>query len=120
MKLSHVALVAPLLLAGCAQNAADVHAAYVSPVPYQAMTCDQLRGEAARVSAAATQATGAQNSKATNDAVATGVSLVLFWPALFFVHGDQGNAAELARLKGEMETIQQVNAEKSCGIVFGQ
>lgn len=120
MKPIHAAVVAALLLAGCAQNAADIHAAYVSPAPYQSMSCDQLRAEASRVSAAAAEATGSQNSKATNDAVMTGVSLVLFWPAMFFVHGDQGNAANLANLKGQMQAIQQVNTAKNCGIVFQQ
>ena len=114
------AIAAALVLSGCAQNAADIKAAYVSPVPYQNMTCEQLRAEAQRVSAAATSATGAQNSKASNDAVATGVSLVLFWPAIFFVHGDQGNAVELANLKGQMKAIEEVNAQKNCGIQFQQ
>jgi hypothetical protein len=118
MKLRYMAVAAPLLLAGCAQNAADIHAAYVSPVTYQAMTCPQLGAEASRVSAAAAAATGAQNSKATNDAVMTGVSVVLFWPALFFVHGDQGNAANLANLKGQMQAIEEANTAKNCGIVF--
>jgi len=120
MKPVHISIVGALLLAGCAQNAADIQTAYVSPVPYEAMSCDQLRTEATRVSTAAVTATGAQNSKATNDAVMTGVSLVLFWPAMFFVHGDQGNAANLANLKGQMQAIQQVNTEKNCGIVFQQ
>jgi hypothetical protein len=120
MKKSYALALAPLLLAGCAQSPNDIKAAYVSPVPYQNMTCDQLRAEAQRVSAAAGVATGAQQGKATGDAVAMGVSLVLFWPAIFFVHGDQGNATEVANLKGQMQAIEQVNTAKNCGIAFQQ
>ncbi len=120
MKLMHCAALAPLVLAGCATSPKDITAAYVSPVPYQAMSCDQLRGEAARVSAAAADAAGVQQGRANSDAVAMGVSLVLFWPAIFMVGGDKGNASQVAELKGEMNAIQQVNAEKSCGIQFQQ
>jgi hypothetical protein len=39
----------------------------------------------------------------------TGAAIVLFWPAAFFVKGDGQNAAELARLKGEFEAIEQAS-----------
>ena len=58
-----------------------------SPIQYQSYSCAQLREEAARVSARAAEASGAQNQKANNDAIATGVGAVLFWPALFFIKG---------------------------------
>ena len=41
----------------------------------------------ARVSAKVTEVTGDQESAATTDAVAMGVGLVLFWPALFVLAG---------------------------------
>lgn len=61
---------------------------------------------------------GEQNKKAQNDAVATGVALVLFWPAAFLIKGDQGSAAELARLKGEMDAIERASIARRCGITF--
>jgi hypothetical protein len=48
----------------------------------------------------------------------TGAAIVLFWPAAFFVKGDGQNAAELARLKGEFEAIEQASIQKNCGIRF--
>ncbi|WP_043539487.1 hypothetical protein [Salinarimonas rosea] len=113
-----IAIMVAAALAGCASRANDVTAAYVSPLTYESYTCDQLREEAARVSSRAVAATGAQNQRASNDAVATGVSLVLFWPAAFLVRGDGAQAAELARLKGEMDAIEQVSTRKQCGIEF--
>jgi hypothetical protein len=65
-------------------------------------------------------AAGVQDQKATSDTVATTVGVIIFWPALFFIGGDKGNAAELARLKGEMDAIEQTSIRKNCGIQFRQ
>jgi len=72
------------------------------------------------VSNAAATASGAQSSQASKDAVATGVSLILFWPALFFIGGDKQTAAQVAQLKGEMQAIEQANISKGCGISFAK
>lgn len=109
-----------LVLAGCAQNADEVQASYVSPLNYQSFSCQQIEQEARRVSARATQAAGVQDRSAQGDAVATGVALVLFWPALFFIDGDDETAAELARLRGEQDALEQASIQKNCGIVFQQ
>ncbi len=94
--------------------------AYVSPMQYQSYSCAQLREEAARVSSRAAAAAGMQDQNATNDAIATGVALVVFWPAAFLVHGNGTNAQELAELKGEMDAIEQANVQKKCGIEFNR
>ncbi len=105
-------------LAGCASSASNIEAAYVSPMNYESYSCAQLEQEAERVSQRAIEVTGRQNERATRDAVATGVGIVLFWPALFFVRGDGAQAAEVSRLKGEMETIEKVSIRKNCAISF--
>jgi hypothetical protein len=109
-----------LLLVGCASKAADVTPTYVSPIQYQSFTCPQLAAEAQRVSAAAAAASGAQDSQATKDAVATTAAVIIFWPAAFLVQGDKNNAAQLAQLKGQMDAIQQASIMKNCGIQFQQ
>jgi hypothetical protein len=109
-----------LALVGCATHAADVTPAYVSPMQYDAYTCPQLAEEAQRVSSHAAEAAGAQDSQATKDAVATTVGVIVFWPSLFFIGGDKQNGAELARLKGEMDAIEQTSIRKKCGIQFRQ
>ncbi len=113
-----LAVSAGLLLAGCATKPEKVKASYVSPVLYQNMGCTTLRAEAERVSERAIEMTGAQKKKAGNDAVATGVAIVLFWPAAFLVGGDDETTAELSRLKGQMEAIEGVSKKKGCGITF--
>jgi hypothetical protein len=111
---------AAVAVAGCASRAENISAAYVSPLQYQNYSCAQLGEEASRIASRAAQVAGVQDSKATNDAVATGVGVIIFWPALFLIKGDSTTAAELARLKGEMEAIERVSIEKKCNIRFQQ
>jgi hypothetical protein len=58
---------------------------------------------------------GQLDENATGDAVARGVGLVLFWPALLFMEGDGPEAQEYAHLKGEYEALQQTAIQKKCG-----
>jgi hypothetical protein len=109
---------AALVLAGCATSSDKIAPSYVSPLQYDAYNCRQLAEEAQRISARAAAAAGAQDSQRTQDTVTTTVAVVIFWPAAFFVGGDKQNAAELARLKGEMDAIEQASIRKQCGIQF--
>jgi len=109
-----------LMLLGCASKSSDIAPSYVSPMQYDAYNCQQLAEEAQRISAHAAEAAGAQDSQATKDAVVTTAAIVVFWPAAFFVGGDKQNAAELARMRGEMEAIEQTSIRKKCGIQFRQ
>lgn len=105
-------------LAACAKNAADIAPAYVSPILYENYQCRQLAEEATRVSQRAAQVSGVQDQKATSDAVVTTVGIIIFWPTLLFIKGNDQQTAELANLKGQMEAIEQVSIRKQCGIQF--
>jgi hypothetical protein len=105
-------------LAACASKSSEITPTYVSPFIYQNLTCTQLAQEAQGVSARAAQVTGAQDQKRTNDQIATGVAIVVFWPAAFLVGGDGAMAAELAQLKGQMVAVEQASIAKKCGIKF--
>lgn len=111
-------LIGAIVLAGCAQKSEEVTASYVSPLTYQNYSCSQIIEEANRITSKVSELSGVQNKKAKDDAVATGVALVLFWPAAFFIKGDKQTAAELARHKGELEALKQVSIQKRCGITF--
>ena len=102
----------------CASSSAEIKAAYVSPLAYQPYDCAQLSAEAERISARAAEAAGVQDSARTSDAVATTIGVVIFWPALFALKGDSNNAAELARLKGDMDAIEGESIRKKCEITF--
>ncbi len=118
IKTTFIFAAAALSLSACAQKSSDISATYVSPLTYQSYSCEQLGAEAQRVSQQAVAASSAQDQQASSDAATTAVSLVLFWPALFFIDGDDENAAQLARLKGEMEAIEQANIQKNCGLML--
>lgn len=113
-----VALLVAATAGACAKSADKVTAAYVSPLGYDQYTCAQIAAEAERISLRVQQASGAQNKQATSDAVATTVGIVIFWPALFFISGDDATTYELARLKGEIEAIERASIAKNCGITF--
>ena len=109
-----------LLLANCATKSSEITAAYVSPISYQGYTCQQLGMEAQAVSAKAAELSGAQDQKRSNDQIATGVAIVVFWPAAFLVGGDGQVAAQLSQMKGQMVAIEQASIQKKCGIQFRQ
>ena len=115
---NHACIAVSILIVGCAKPVDDIQAAYVSPLQYENYSCEQIAAEGARLSARATEVMGAQQQKATGDAVAMGVGLILFWPALFFIKGSGATEGEVARLKGEMEAIERVSIQKECGIQF--
>ena len=115
---SVIALAATSFLAACASAPKDIAPAYVSTGLYENLSCTQLRAEAEAVSARAISASGQQEKNRSQDVGMTTVAVVLFWPAAFFMKGDGAAAAEVARLKGEMQAIEQVNRIKNCGITF--
>ena len=109
-----------LCAAGCASKSSEISASYISPIMYQNHTCPQLAQEAQGVSArAAKPCRAAQDAKRTNDQIATGVAIVIFWPAAFFVGGDGPVAAGRSlQLKGQMTAIEQASIQKNCTISF--
>lgn len=118
MKKALAAVLCAAIVSGCATKAANIAPAYVSPMLYQNLSCSQLAEEARSVSSRAAAAAGVQDKKAGQDAAVTTVGVVLFWPALFFTSGDGASAAEVARLKGEMQAIEQASIRNKCGIKF--
>jgi len=87
---------------------------------YQNHTCQQLAMEAQAVSQRVAVLSGAQDSKRTQDGLATAAAIVVFWPAAFLIKGDGATAAELGNLKGQMTAIEQANIMKRCGIQFAR
>ena len=107
-----------LALVGCATTSDEIVASYVSPIQFERMSCRQIGEEASRVSTHLAQAAGIQDRQAEADATNTAISLILFWPSAFFIKGDQANSVEVARLKGELNALEQVSGAKNCGIIF--
>jgi hypothetical protein len=114
-KIAVATLTAWTFLYGCASKPEAVSASYVSPLTYQPYDCDQIRGEMMRVNRHVMEITGQQQNTADRDAVALGVGLVIFWPALFFMIGGD-KSQELGRLKGEYDALEQAAILKKCDV----
>lgn len=115
-----VAVTAVAALGACAQKADRVQGTYTSTVLYQNLTCEQLVREGWNVSNRAHTAAGKQNRHRVEDEVVITAGVLVFWPALFFTHGNDASTAELAQLKGEMVAIEAASRAKNCGIVFNR
>ncbi len=100
-------------LAACSTPPNKISATYVSPMQYRDYSCDQVRTEMQRVNNKLRVACGVQQKEAEGDAVALGVGLVLFWPALFFMMGED-KQEEISNLKGQYEALEISANEKKC------
>jgi len=100
---------------GCAPSAEKISATYTSPLLYQNYSCAQIREEMMRVSRKVNDLSGTQDRHASGDAVAMGVGLVVFWPALFFL-ASKDQRTDLARLKGEFDALEESAIQKNCSV----
>jgi hypothetical protein len=104
------------ILTSCSNSSKDIVAEYVSPQQYSSYDCDQIRAEMQRVSGKVRTLTGQLDKNNENDKLATGVSLILFWPAVFFLGGTKEEEAEYARLKGEYEALEKASILAKCSM----
>jgi len=116
MKNNKIVLVAvsiTLLVSGCSQKADSIKATYVSPLPYEKHSCEQLKGEVIRVNKRLTEISGQQVDAANKDAAAVGVGLV-FWPALLFLARGEDQKEEVGNFKGQYDALREVAVKKNC------
>ena len=107
------------LLAGCAQDTRQVRAAYVSPLEYKDHDCDMLQAEAVRITRQAWELGARVNETAETDDTQMAVGMILFWPALFFLEGEEtADTHQYAELKGRISAIEEASIRKKCGIEF--
>ncbi|WP_339853402.1 hypothetical protein [uncultured Nisaea sp.] len=116
MKKLLIATVCAAALSACASNSDDIKAAYVSPIQYQNHTCTQLGNELDRLSVRLIEAAKVQDKEADEDVVATAAGAIIFLPILLFIDGDGAGAAELSRLKGEFDAIEQTAIKNDCDV----
>jgi len=101
---------------GCATSPNEMSASYVSPLIYQSYDCEQLVMESDRVSRRVQSMHAKLDEKESDDSAKMAVGLILFWPALFFLDGDEDGAIEYKRLMGESEAVHQAAVAKKCDL----
>jgi len=116
LKKISVYLMCILFVVSCSNSSNDIVAIYVSPEQYSNLDCDQIRAEMQRVAGKVRSITGQLDKNAGNDKVVTGVSLILFWPAVFFLGGTKEEEAEYARLKGEYDALEKASILRKCSM----
>jgi hypothetical protein len=108
-----------VLISACADKSSSIQASYVSPLAYNSYDCSALEQEYARLVRKSQSINKQQDDIASNDSVATGVGLILFWPALFFIDNDDLRE-QVAQLKGEVDAVEQAAIQKNCSSVSSQ
>ena len=97
------------LLIGCATKPSDIAPQYISELSYQGYTCEQMANEHGRLVNALSAASDAQWKARSND---TAGVMLLGLPTASLSGGNQ--AANIARLKGEIEAIEKAANLKNC------
>ena len=106
-----------LLLSGCASSSGNILAQYVPPEKYQGLTCREIGAEGERVASRVAEISG--DSNASGAAWFVAPSIVVHWPTPWLATTEEGSA-ELSKLKGEFEALEQASALKRCGLSFKQ
>ena len=101
-----------VLLAGCADKAANIQPSYISPLMYKDYECDTLNQEYNRLIMHGQSVNKQQDRIANNDTGAVAASL-LFWPTLFLIDNDDMRE-QVALIKGQLNAIQESAIQKGC------
>lgn len=101
-------------LTACAQASGDVRPSYIPATTYSAYSCDQLLPMMLDVQRKVMVVSGQQDYKRKVDQSATGVGIVLFWPALIAMPLTADHKQELSELKGQYEAIGRAMELKQC------
>jgi hypothetical protein len=111
-------LAAAAVLTACASSPKNIKAAYVSPLKYQTLSCDQIALERSAVAYRSSALYRSLKHRANADAAKMGVGAVLFLPTLFFLKGNGAKAAEFAHLKGDYTALRLNAEDRGCAIAF--
>ena len=113
------AIAASLLLSAYATAPSKIAASYVSPMKFQTYDCSQVAFEQASIEQRTTTLYHTLKKRNNNDKWMMGVGLVVAWPALLFMKGNNSaQNSEFAQLKGDYEALRGVSVNKKCDAVF--
>lgn len=101
-------------VAACAKQPDQIKAAPASSLAYEGASCSRLASERATLETQVAALSASQRQKATNDAVAMGVGLVLFAPAVLFIGASGDDEAQLANAKGELDAVYKAQLRRNC------
>lgn len=106
------------LTTGCASTPSKITPSFVSPVKYSYYTCGQLGMEMERLQYQANVLGSRQQARRTNDKIMVGVGILVAWPALFFLKGNDKRKAEYAQLTGDFAAAKTAYDYQKCNLSF--
>jgi hypothetical protein len=102
-------IVVTCCLFGCATKPENIKPQYVSEVPYQTWTCEQLVQEKVRLDSAINTVSDQQRTTREHD-----VGWILLFGLPLSSMSGKGHEYEIGQLKGESEAIQNAGSPKKC------
>ena len=111
MKLTLLIIALSAALVGCAATPESIAPAYVSEMSYMGYKCGMLGEEQTRLVRALSTASDAQRIARSNDIA----GVILIGLPVSSLSGSN-QAAQIARLKGELEALQKTGIRKSCNL----
>ena len=108
------AVICALALSACAPQPEAILPTYMSPTTFSGQSCSQLNLRANDLNGRLAAATGQQKAAADSDAGKTALTLILFWPAVFWI-GNKDQAPAIASMRGEAQALQSAAAAQNCG-----
>ncbi|MEM9552079.1 MAG: hypothetical protein AAGA05_12945 [Pseudomonadota bacterium] len=109
-------LAACVAVSACAQQPHKIEASYVSRSAFEGKGCNDLLAERNDIVRHVNDLSAKQKKAATTDAVATGVALVLFWPAAFALATTSDNSGALSLAKGNYDAISSQMQLQGCNV----
>ena len=104
-----------IALQGCASHSTEIKAAQVSEKGYKGYDCTELRAESTDNFNRTRDLIQTLDQMAERDTQQAVIGAILFWPVLFALEGGDGpEAAEYARLQGELNAIEKQAVRKGC------
>jgi hypothetical protein len=105
---------AAAVLLGCATRSSDVRPQAADGAEFGGWDCARLEAELDRTHRQATARAYKVDERIGNNVFAFSLGAMVFWPALLAMRPDGEDAAELARLKGRAQALQQAQRAAAC------
>lgn len=99
-----------------AKTSSEVAPQLISPASYSGMSCNQLRAEAELIKNSTPALSAAVDAAYKQDKAIEAVTWILFWPAAIAMDGNDAEAAELAKAKGQLEAVTKQMQTKGCKV----
>ena len=109
-------LVAASTACSKAKTSSEVAPQLVSTSLYSGMNCNQLRAEAELIKNSTPALSAAVDAAYKQDKAIEAVTWILFWPAAIAMDGNDAEAAELAKAKGQIEAVTKQMQVKGCKV----